>query len=249
MHMKTSYQTASLVFRSNRSTTDAIFILQNSINLSSKPLFLCFIDLKAAYDWINRDMLFKILEIRIKSPILVNILKAFYTGTSAAIKGSKVFFQTITACRQGGVESPIFNIYLDFVLTCVEHELLQRFPNNGLQYSFLIPGHCSTRQQRSIHCLSGVQRLRMILYADDIVLLCNDIDELSEIVKIYVATFTRFGLKISTDKTETMAFNVDEEIKAKPSLISIGEVELKNVRVFISRTHDRKYRRRSIALP
>ena len=143
-------------FRSNRSTTDAIFILQNSIHLSSKPLFLFFIDLKAAYDWINRDMLFKILEIRIKSPILVNILKAFYTGTSAAIKGSKVFFQTITGCRQGGVESPvIFNIYLDFVLRCVEHEVLQRFPNTGLQYTFLIPGHCSTRQQRSIHCLSG----------------------------------------------------------------------------------------------
>ena len=76
-------------------------------------------------------MLFNILEIRIKSPILVNILKAFYTGTSAAIKGSKVFFQTITACRQGGVESPvIFNIDLDFVLTCVEYEVLQRFPNN-----------------------------------------------------------------------------------------------------------------------
>ena len=102
----------------------------------------------------------------------------------------------------------------------------------GLQYSFLIHGHCSTCQQRSIHCLSGVQHLRMILYADDIVLLCNDIDELSEIVKIYDATFTRFGLNISTDKTETMAFNVDEEIKAKPSLISIGEVELKNVCVF-----------------
>ena len=101
-------------FRSNRSTTDAILILQNSINLSSKPLFLCFIDLKAAYDWINWDMLFKILEIRIKSPILVNILKAFYTGTSAAIKGSKVFFQTITGCRQGGIESlVIFNIYLE----------------------------------------------------------------------------------------------------------------------------------------
>ena len=172
-------------------------------------------------------MLFKILGIRIKSPILVNILKAFYTGTSAAIKGSKVFFQTIIGCRQGSVV--IFNIYLDFVLRCVEHEVLQRFPNNGLQYSFLIPGHCSTC---SIHCLSGVQRLRMILYADDIVLLCNDIDELSEIVKIYDATLTIFGLKISTDKTETMDFNVDEEIKAKPSLISIGEVELKNVRVF-----------------
>ena len=142
-------------------------------------------------------------------------------------------FNTFSGCRKGGVKSPvIFNIYLDFVLRCVEHEVLQKFPNTGLQYSFVIPGHCSTRQQRSIHKLNGVDRLRMILYADDIVLLCNDIDELMEIVNIYDKTFKRFGLKISTDKTETMAFNVDEEIKAKSSLISIGDVELKNVRSF-----------------
>ena len=56
-------------FRSNRSTIDAIFILQNAINLSSEPLYICFIDLKAAYDWVNRDMLFKILDFRLKSPI------------------------------------------------------------------------------------------------------------------------------------------------------------------------------------
>ena len=64
------------------------------------------------------------------------------------------------------------------------------------------------REQRSIQGLSGIQRLRMLLYADDIVLLYNDIDELSEIVKIYDKTFARFGLKMSTGKTETMDFNV-----------------------------------------
>ena len=220
-------------FRSNRSTTDGIFILQNAINLSTEPLFICFIDLKAAYDWINRDMLFKILDIRLKSPILVRILKVFYTGTSAAIKGSKIFFKTFTGCRQGGLESPVlFNIYLDFVLRIAEHEVLQRFPNCGLQYSYRIPGHCSTREQRSVHGLSGSQRLRMILYADDIALLCSDIDELAEIVNIYDRTFSRFGLKISASKTETMAFNVPEHIKASPSLISIGETPIKNVRKF-----------------
>ena len=72
----------------------------------------------------------------------------------------------------------------------------------------------------------------MILYADDIVLLCNDIVELAEIVKIYDQNFTRFGLKISTSKTETMAFNVTEEVKCKASLISIEGVALKNVRTF-----------------
>ena len=220
-------------FRSNRSTTDAIFILQNSINISSKPLYVCFIDLKAAYDWINRDMLFKVLEIRIKSPILVSILKLFYTGTTAAIKGSKVFFKTFTGCRQGGLESPVlFNIYMDFVLRCAEKEVLQKFPNTGLEYSFRIPGHCSTREQRSVHALNGSQRLRMILYADDIAILCNDVDELADILNIYDKTFKRFGLKISYGKTETMAFNVPEEIKAKPSLFSVGGGKIKNVRTF-----------------
>ena len=65
-----------------------------------------------------------------------------------------------------------------------------------------------------------------------ILFLCNDIDELSEIVKIYDKTFARFGLKISTDKIETMAFNVDEEIKSRPSFISTGDVALKNVCAF-----------------
>ena len=75
--------------------------------------------------------------------------------------------------------------------------------------------------------MGGFQRLKMILYAD--VLLCSNIDEPSEIVNIYDKVFTRFGLKMSTDKTETMAFNVAEDIKSKPSLISVGGVELKNV--------------------
>ena len=135
-------------------------------------------------------MLFKILDIRIKSPILVNILKVFYTGTSAAIKGSKVFFRTFTGCRQGGLESPVlFNIYLDFVLRCIEHQILQKFPNTGLQYTYLIPGHCSTMEKRSVLGLSVIQRIRLLLYADDIALLCTNVDELAEIVKIYDDTF------------------------------------------------------------
>ena len=152
-----------------------------------------------------------------KSPILVRILKLFYTGTSAAIEGSKIFFKTFSGCRQGGLESPVlFNIYLDFVLRCVEYDVLQRYPNTGLQYSYRIPGHCTTREQRSIHGLSGIQRLRMILYADDIALLCKDVDELAEIVNIYDRTFSRVGLKVAADKTETMAFNVPENVKAVP---------------------------------
>ena len=108
---------------------------------------------------------------------------------------------------------------MDFVLRCAENEVLQKFPNTGLEYSFRIPSHCSSR---SLLALNGTQRLRMILYTDDIAILCNDVEELAEILNIYDQTFKRFGLKISYGKTETIAFNVPKEIKAKPLLFSVG---------------------------
>ena len=37
---------------------------------------------------------------------------------------------------------------------------------------------------------------------------------------------------MSYSKTETMAFNVDEEIKSQESLITIGDNKIKDVRTF-----------------
>jgi len=50
-------------FRKNRSTNDAIYILRHILEKEKRPLYLCFIDLKAAYDWIPREALFRVLEI------------------------------------------------------------------------------------------------------------------------------------------------------------------------------------------
>ena len=220
-------------FRKNRSTTDAIFIVRESIRSTKNPLHLCFIDLRAAYDHIDRDMLFSVINIRTKSPKLTSILKALYSGTIAAIKHTTDYFQVQTGCRQGGIESPVlFNIYMDFVLRCAEHDVLLNFPNTGLKYSYRIKSESSTREQRSVHGLAGEDRLRMLLYADDIVLFCEDIDELQSILNIYNNTFSRFGLTIATDKTKTMSFNVSEEIMKSKSLISLNNEPIENVRQF-----------------
>ena len=57
------------------------------------------------------------------------ILRKLYDGTKAYNAGTKVWFDLLVGCRQGGLESPtIFNYYFDFVLkVCVEeidHKLL-----------------------------------------------------------------------------------------------------------------------------
>ena len=113
-----------------------------------------------------------------------------YSGTIAGIKHTTDYFQVKTGCRQGGIESLVlFNIYMDFVLRCAEHDVLLQFPHTGLKYSFRIKSESSNREQRSLHSLTGEDRLKMLLYADDIVLFCEDVNELQSILTIYDNTF------------------------------------------------------------
>ena len=72
----------------------------------------------------------------------------------------------------------------------------------------------------------------MLLYAGDIVLFCEDVQELQSILRIYDETFSRFGLTIATDKTQTLSFNVPEEVMNTKSLISLREEPIENVRRF-----------------
>ena len=159
-------------FRQNRSTTDAIFIVREAIKSTTNPLYLCMIDLRVAYDHIDRDMLFSVLNIRTKAPKIIYLQKALYTGTKASIKNTVNSFQLHTDCHQGGIESPVlFNINMDFVFRCVEHDVLLKYPNTGLKYSYHIKSKSSNQEKRSIHNISGNDRLCMLLCADDIVVL------------------------------------------------------------------------------
>ena len=61
----------------NRTTTDAIFIVREAIKSTKNPLYLCMIELRAAYDHIDRDMLFSVLISEIKLLKLHIYLKHF----------------------------------------------------------------------------------------------------------------------------------------------------------------------------
>ena len=78
-------------------------------------------------------------------------------------------------------------------------------------------------------------RLRQISHVTvcyDIVLFCEDMDELQAILKIYDETFSRFGLTIAIDKTKTLSFNVAENVMTTKSLISLRGESIENVRTF-----------------
>ena len=223
-------------FRANRSTNDAIFILRHVLEKSKKsksPLFIAFIDLKAAYDWIPRDALIKCLEIRFKCPQITAILRALYTNTNAFIKGSTKVFDTLVGCRQGAMESPtLFNVYMDFVVRIARREVQKLYPETGFKIKYCIPNEVSTRELRKNARARGENRITELLYADDQAIFAESAEELQTILQIYDHTFTRFGLKMSYSKTETMAFNVDEDVQNKDTLVQVNGTKIKNVRSF-----------------
>ena len=221
-------------FRKNRSTTDGIFILRSITQKYAGRIIAVYIDLTAAYDHIPRNLLFLILNIRTGAKHLTAILKKMYEGTTASIKGSKAKFDVLVGCRQGGQESPcLFNYYFGYVLNVAADEIDKTFPDGwGIEFHYNIPHQCTSREQRQKEKMRGIEVMRWILYADDVVLFCKSAEEAHTILSIINTTCKRFGLNISFLKTKTQVFN-DPELASKETLFNIGDEVIKNVQEFV----------------
>ena len=223
---------SQFAFRRNRSTSDAIFILRTVAEKYGSPLIAVYIDLTAAYDHIPRDFLFRVLLLRTGAKHLVQILRKMYEGTTASIRGMKVKFDVLVGCRQGGQESPfLFNLYFDYVLRAA-HAIDEAFPDGwGIQFEYKIPHTCSNRRQRQEAKLRGIEIIRWILYADDVVLFCKTVHEAETILNIINSTCQRFGLTISFSKTKTQVFN-DDNLADMPTLLNVDGNVIENVKEF-----------------
>ena len=225
-------------FRKDCSTCDAIFILNRAIDSHAGTLIALYIDLAAAFDKIPRDLYFMVLAFRTGSMVLVNLMKSMYEGTNGVVKGSESSFDILAGTRQGGIESPTcFNYYFDFVLKIAAKEIDKKYPDGwGIRYDFRIPNCCSNRDQRSRGKLTGVEIVRWILYADDIVLLASHAKEVEDLLNILDKTCTRYGLTISFKKTKTQVFK-DQLLGNKASFVKVGETDVENVSEFVYLGH------------
>ena len=66
-------------FRRDRSTCDAIFVLNQMLRSLDCPLVVNYIDLTAAFDKIPRSLLFAVLRMRTGSKFLIDLLQLLYT--------------------------------------------------------------------------------------------------------------------------------------------------------------------------
>ena len=229
-------------FRSNRRTTDGIYTVKRVDQISHRKkqcVFLLFVDLSAAFDHIPRKWLFDSIKLRFSnntSPILIEILEKLYRQTSLLYDGK--VFETTSGVRQGGPESPfLFNLYIDFVMRLMIERSRDVPTLEFFVHKYRINSNSISRDERlsmrkNNLRASGISTLPWCGYADDLVLFLQNELSLQIATNLLNEIFTKFGLTINSQKTETMVLNHPEEIPYPTSIANLNGNELSNVSDF-----------------
>ena len=146
---------AQFGFRKNRRTSDAIFILNTTIQARKrrrKHLYTCFVDFAKAFDTVNHKLLWGKLTSYGLSSTMLNILQSMYNQASSRVtlnsETSDEFLYRKGVCQGCNLSPLLFSLFINDL----EKYLLEN--NSG-----------------SIEINSSP--LRLLLFADDLVLLSD----------------------------------------------------------------------------
>ena len=188
-------------FRPGKSTTSQILGLRRileGVRQKDLPAVLVFVDFCKAFDSINHATMFEILRAYGIPPNLLDAIKLTYNNLRARIKtteGNTDYFRMFAGVMQGDTLAPyLFVIVLDYAMrkaiTGRENEL-------GLT---LQHRQSSRFPEQSICDLD---------FADDIVLLSNEIEQARKLLQSVQRECRSVGLELNAKKTEAMYFNTD----------------------------------------
>ena len=173
------------------------------------PVFLCFIDLCKAYDSVNRNLLWAMLRrVYNFSEKFVSIIEALHKETYGVVRFEGQLseeYKVESGVKQGDVLAPtLFNLFLDVIIRTA----MMKHPDAGvhIQYNLDAPLVNNSR-----HKFNMSDKVQILMYADDVVLLSNDRSVLNSLIQSLSEEFTRYGLKINTQKSKIMAVRLEAD--------------------------------------
>ena len=175
-------------FRKGRSCTDHIFVLTNILEnrlFNGKSTFCAFVDMKKAFDLVNRSLLFyRLLKFNINGKIF-NAIKALYVNNLSYVRITETlntdWFNIPTGVRQGDpLSATLFSIFINEI---VNH--LSKL-NIGVE----VNGKC----------------IYTLLYADDIVLIGSTEAELQSLLVSLEEWCHLYQLQVNISKKKVMHF-------------------------------------------
>jgi hypothetical protein len=174
-------------FRSKRACIDHLFVLNSIIRNRKKrnlSTLTCFIDFEKAFDRIDRNLLFAKLKKLGLNGNMLNCIKAIYSHCKCMVNINGHLtesFDSHFGVRQGDNLSPtLFNLFINDLVTEI---------NNG---------------SRGVAC--GDTFVHCLLYADDLVVISDDENDLQKMLDILHSWCSRWKMKINADKSKIVHF-------------------------------------------
>jgi hypothetical protein len=193
-------------FRASRSTIDMVFSvkqLQEKCIEQSRPLYMVFVDLTKAFDYVSRSGLFIILQRLGCPPKLLSIVREFHCNMKSTVQfdGSRSNeFPIECGVKQGCVLAPtLFGIFFSALLR-------RAFPaDSGVLLHSRSTGKLFNLAR--LRAKSKIRRvlIRELLYADDAAFVAHTEAELQALCSAFAAACKEFGMTISLKKTVVMA--------------------------------------------
>jgi len=179
-------------FRRKYSTVDNIFVLHSVVKkylFRHKKLFVAFVDFSKAFDTVNRQALWGILEQFGIQGRMGNMLKAVYECVKCCVKCDGIttdFFSCQNGLKQGCKLSPFL---FSLLMTSLANEIKDK-GKHGVQL-----------------VANGID-LFVLLFADDVVLLSDTVPGLQNQINNLEAAAGRLGLRANLQKTKVMSFRL-----------------------------------------
>lgn len=188
-------------FRKGYSTADNLFNLSAIVNLKfeeGKKVYAFFVDFKAAFDTVARkSLIFKLNCLGVSTKV-INFIEAVYKESVSAVWGGDELsdcFSTKSGVKQGCLLSPLlFALYLND---------LHDFLGGGISLNDL--------------------NIRLLMYADDIVILADDVNVMTGMIRNLEKYCKLWNLEVNLAKSEIMIFRKGGRIARSENWILNGE--------------------------
>nr|VZI32041.1 unnamed protein product [Spirometra erinaceieuropaei] len=223
-------------FRCHRGTTDMIFAarqLQEKCQEMRTHLYSTFVDLTKAFDTVNREGLWKIMQKFGCPERFTQMVRQLHDGMMARVTDNGAVseaFAVTNGVKQGCVLAPtLFSLMFSAMLMDA-----YRDERPGIRIAYRTDGHLLN--QRRMHFKSRVSTTTVheLLFADDCALNTTSEEEMQRSMDLFSAACENFGLVINTQKTVVMHQPPPNSATAPnaPTQISVNGTHLQVVENF-----------------
>nr|VZI50187.1 unnamed protein product [Spirometra erinaceieuropaei] len=193
-------------FRRHRGTTDMIFAarqLQEKCQEMRTHLYSTFVDLTKAFDTVNREGLWKIMQKFGCPERFTQMVRQLHDGMMARVTDNGAVseaFAVTNGVKQGCVLAPtLFSLMFSAMLMDA-----YRDERPGIRIAYRTDGHLLNRRRMNFQSRVSTATVHELLFADDCALNTTSEVELQRIMDLFSAACENFGLVINTQKTVVM---------------------------------------------